>query len=200
MSGIHRKSLIYRACPAYFCFHLVEAKIFYEAMRAPLHFLLALLLMLCVLPAVAQNYKMHSVFVYSFTRYVIWPETYNSGEFEIMVLGDSPIIEELKTMAQSKKVGDRPIKITKIASPAEIKKCNMLFVSAGKTALIPEVMEKINAQSILVISEEVGAAQKGSDINFIVKDGKLAFELNQASVNRQGLRVSNELSRLAILI
>lgn len=169
-------------------------------MRAPLHFLLALLLMLCVLPVGAQNYKMHSVFVYSFTRYVIWPESYNSGDFEIMVLGDSPIIEELKAMAQTKKVGDRSIKVTQISSTAEIKKCNMLFVSSARTALIPEVMEKVNTQSILVISEEVGAAQKGSDINFIVKDGKLAFELNQASINKQGLRVSNELSRLAILI
>jgi hypothetical protein len=169
-------------------------------MRAPFHFLLALLLLLCVLPAGAQNYKMHSVFVYSFTRYVIWPESYNTGDFEIMVLGDSPIIEELKAMAQAKKVGDRPIKIIKISSPAEIKKCNMLFISSSKSALIPEVMEKISTQSVLVISEEAGAAQKGSDINFVVKDGKLAFELNQASVNRQGLKVSNELSRLAILI
>ncbi|HTF17485.1 MAG TPA: YfiR family protein [Chryseolinea sp.] len=169
-------------------------------MRAPLHFLLALLLLLCVLPAAAQNYKMHSVFVYSFTRYVIWPDTYSTGDFEILVLGDSPIIEELKAMAQAKKVGERPIKVTKISSATEIKKCNMLFVSSSKSALIPEVMEKINTQSILVISEEAGAGQKGSDINFIVKDGKLAFELNQASVTRQGLKVSNELSRLAILI
>lgn len=169
-------------------------------MRAPLHFLLVLLLVLCILPAVAQNYKMHSVFVYSFTRYVIWPDAYNTGDFEIMVLGDSPIIDELKAMAQSKKVGERTIKVTRISAPAEIKKCNMLFVSAASSALIPEVMEKVNTQSILVISEEPGAAQKGSDINFIVKDGKLAFELNQASVNRQGLKVSNELSRLAILI
>lgn len=169
-------------------------------MRAPLHFLLALLLVLCILPGKAQNYKMHSVFVYSFTRYVIWPDAYNSGDFEIMVLGDSPIIDELKAMAQAKKVGDRTIRVTKISSPAEIKKCNMLFVPAAKTSLLGEVMEKVNTQSILVISEEAGAAQKGSDINFIVKDGKLAFELNQASVTRQGLRVSNELSRLAILI
>lgn len=169
-------------------------------MRAPFNFLLALLLAMCALPAAAQNYKMHSVFVYSFTRYVIWPEAYSSGDFEITVLGDSPIIEELKTMAQAKKVGDRAIKVTKISSPAEIKKCNMLFVSASKSALIPEVMEKIATQSILVISEEEGAGLKGSDINFIVKDGKLAFELNQASVSRQGLKVSNELSRLAILI
>jgi len=151
-------------------------------------------------PAVAQNYKMHSVFIYSFTRYVQWPDAYNQGDFEIMVLGDSPIFDELKAMAQAKKVGDRPIKITKIKEASEIRKCNILFLSTTKSAEIAEVMEKVNTQSILVVTEEPGLAQKGSDINFIVKDGKLAFELNQASVNKQGLKVSIELTRLAILI
>jgi hypothetical protein len=151
-------------------------------------------------PAFAQNYKMHSVFIYSFTRYVQWPDAYNQGDFEILVLGDSPIVEELKAMAQAKKVGDRPIKITKIKQPSEIKKCNILFVPTARSAEIAAVMEKINTQSILVVTEEPGLALKGSDINFIVKDGKLAFELNQASVNKQGLKVSNELTRLAILI
>ena len=70
----------------------------------------------------------------------------------------------------------------------------------SRSAEIAAVMEKINTQSILVVTEEPGLALKGSDINFIVKDGKLAFELNQASVNKQGLKVSNELTRLAILI
>ena len=70
----------------------------------------------------------------------------------------------------------------------------------ARSAEIAAVMEKINTQSILVVTEEPGLALKGSDINFIIKDGKLAFELNQASVTKQGLKVSNELSRLAILI
>jgi len=151
-------------------------------------------------PVIAQNYKMHSVFIYSFTRYVQWPDAYNQGDFEIMVLGDSPILDELKAMAQAKKVGDRPIKITKIKEPSEIRKCNILFVPTSRSAEIAAVMEKINTQSSLVVSEEPGLALKGSDINFIIKDGKLAFELNQASVNKQGLKVSNELTRLAILI
>jgi hypothetical protein len=43
-------------------------------------------------------------------------------------------------------------------------------------------------------------ATKGGDINFITKEGKLAFELNQASVNKKGLKVSTELTRLAVLI
>jgi hypothetical protein len=84
-------------------------------------------LVMSLAPALAQNYKMHSVFIYSFTRYVQWPDAYNQGEFEILVLGDSPILAELKAMAQAKKVGDRVIIVTKIKSPAEIRKCNMLL-------------------------------------------------------------------------
>jgi len=73
-------------------------------------------------------------------------------------------------------------------------------VPVEKSGQIDDVIAKINTQSILVVTEEKGLALKGSDINFIVKDGKLAFELNQASVNKQKLKVSNELTRLAILI
>lgn len=148
----------------------------------------------------AQSYKMHTVFIFSFTRYVQWPENYNGGDFEIMVLGDSPILEELKSMAQVKKVGDRTIKVTKINSPAEIRKCNLLFISAAKSSQISEVLNKVTTQSILVVTEEPGLGAKGSNVNFITKDGKLAFELNQNAASKQGLKVSNELSRLAILI
>jgi hypothetical protein len=148
----------------------------------------------------AQNYKLHTVFIFSFTRYVIWPETHNSGDFEIVVLGDSPIVQALQDMAQTKKVGDRTIKVTKISSPSEIKKCNILFVTSGKSTQIADVVSKVSNQPTLIITEDAGMGSKGSDINFIMKEGKLAFELNQSAVSRQNLKIANELSRLAILI
>jgi hypothetical protein len=148
----------------------------------------------------AQNYNLHTVFIYSFTRYVIWPDAYNQGEFEILVLGESPMYEALQKMAQMKKVGDRTIKVTKIANAGEIRKCNMLFLPAGKSADLNDVVAKVNNQSILIITEEPGLGAKGSDINFIMKEGKLAFELNQTAVGKQNLKIANELSRLAILI
>lgn len=150
--------------------------------------------------AIAQNYKVHSVFMYSFTRYVQWPVEYTQGDFEILVLGDSPIVDELKEMAKSRKAGDRTIKVTKINSPADIHKCSMLFVPASKAGQLDKVMSTVGSQSIMVISESNGAGMQGSDINFVIKDGKLAFELNQATVNKKNLKVSLELSRLAILL
>jgi hypothetical protein len=148
----------------------------------------------------AQNYKLHSLFIFSFTRYVQWPETHSQGDFEIVVLGETPLVDELKTMAQAKKVGDRNIKITKINTIADLKKCNILFIPSAKSSQIAEILTKVNAQPILVVTEETGLGAKGSNINFITKDGKLAFELNQTTVTKQNLKVSNELSRLAILI
>jgi len=148
----------------------------------------------------AQSYKMHTVFIFSFTRYIQWPDAYNGGDFEILVLGDSPIVEELKSMAQVKKVGDRAIKVTKINNVSEIRKCNILFIPTAKSPQIAEVLAKITTQSILIVTEEQGLGAKGSNVNFVIKDGKLAFELNQSATVKQGLKVSNELSRLAILI
>jgi YfiR/HmsC-like len=94
---------------------------------------LVLIFLLASSLAFSQNYQLHSVFMYSFTRYVQWPNDYNHGDFEIMVLGDSPIIVELKKLAETKKVGTRSIKITRINSIAEIKKGNILFIPTDKS-------------------------------------------------------------------
>lgn len=171
---------------------------YYSAMKKTV--LIILTFVLASIAVHAQNYKLHPLYVFSFTRYVQWPEAYNQGDFEIVVLGDSPIIEELNKMAQVKKVGDRQIKVTKVNSVSEIKKCNIIFVPNTRSTQVGEVVAKVGTQPMLVITEEPGLTAKGSDINFVTKDGKLAFELNQAAISKQNLKVSNELTRLAILI
>ena len=160
--------------------------------------LLAGILLVCTLVH-GQNYKQYPLFIYSFTRYVQWPEGYTQGDFEILILGDCPLIDELKAL-QNKKVGERPIKIIKISSISEVRKCNMLFIPADKSAELPEVLKRVNQQSVLVITEEHGLGLQGSCINFISKEGKLAFEINQAALTKQNLKASIELTRLATMI
>lgn len=152
-------------------------------------------------PVFSQDYKLHPVYIYSFTKYVIWPDSYKEGDFKILVLGDSPIVKELESMAKAKKTPDnRTIVVTRIGSPSEIQKCNVLFIPVSKSKMLPEIMAKVGDQSILVVTEEEGLGLKGSNINFVVKEGKLAFELNQSTLMKQNLKAASELSRLAIQI
>jgi hypothetical protein len=76
----------------------------------------------------------------------------------------------------------------------------MLFIPAAQSAQFAAVTGKTANQSILVITEEPGLGAKGSDINFITKDGKLAFELNQGAASKHNLKISNALMGMAILI
>jgi hypothetical protein len=148
----------------------------------------------------AQNYQTHSLFIYSFTRFVQWPEESRQGDFQISVLGDSPIADELKAMAEKKKASGRNISVSVIKDLSEFKKCHILFVSQNWSARFQDVAGKIGEEPVLIVTEQAGLGSKGSDVNFITKDGKLVFELNQTAMGKHKLKASAELTRLAILI
>ncbi len=148
----------------------------------------------------AQNYQTHSLFIYSFTRFVQWPEDARQGDFQITVLGESPITDELKSMAEKKKASGRTITVTTITDLSEFKKGHILFVSQSWSARLAEVLAKIGEEPVLVVTEQPGLGLKGSGVNFITKEGKLVFELNQSALGKQKLKASAELTRLAILI
>lgn len=145
----------------------------------------------------SQNYQTHTLFMYGFMKYVQWPAEDAQGDFEIAVLGDSPILAELKLMAEKKKLGTRTIHVTKITSIDEVKKSHILYISPAFNPRFADLAAKVGDQSILLITELAPATSKGN-INFVNKDGKLAFEMNQASLTKQHLKASNELIRMAI--
>ena len=146
-----------------------------------------------------QNFQTHALFMYSFTRFVQWPPESSAGDFEIVVLGDSPILNELKAMADKKKAGSRTIRVTKISSVADFKKGHILYVPIDWTAKYPEVTAKIGDTPVLLVTEQAATANKGC-VNFVNnKDGRLAFELSQAQMGKHKLRATAELTRMAIV-
>jgi hypothetical protein len=150
------------------------------------------------LKAQATDYRFHSVFIYNFTKYIQWPESYQSGDFVIGVLGNSPIAAELEKLSANKTVGMQKIIVRKFKSADEIGTCHILFLPVTGSNSFEEVQEKLKGKHTLVITEKSGLAQKGSGINFIQQDNKWKFELNESATQSAGLKVSKELSKLAI--
>ena len=147
----------------------------------------------------SQNYQVHTLYMYSFTKYIKWPESYSEGDFVIGVLGESEIVSHLKKMASLKKVGDRLIRVVEYSSIEEVNKCNMLFVSESIKDF-DKVMKKMHGTSTLIVTEHEGLGKKGSAINFIIRQNKLLFELNQTAIDQAGLLISQDLVKFAIMI
>lgn len=157
---------------------------------------------LCYGSASAQevNYKAYSVYVYNFIKYIEWPEETKADEFVIAIVGDSPIIKDLKVLAASKKANGKAIVIKKFASIEEVDHCKILYVSNSvKNSMLKLAIEKTKTLSALLITEREGQAKKGAGINFVtLEDETLKFEVNRKVIEGNKLKISNTLMSLGL--
>ena len=136
----------------------------------------------------------------NFTKLIEWPASYREGNFIVGVIGDSPLYAELVKMAKTKKVANQPLEIKKFSTVEDIGKCHILFVSENKSQDITSVVKKVKSNSTLIITSKQGLVDKGSGINFIVKNNRQKFELNKENVEKNKLKVSSNLEALAFTV
>lgn len=147
------------------------------------------------------DYKSYSVYVYNFIKYIEWPEASKKGDFVIGIIGDSPVIGELKKLAVSKKANGQTITIKKFSSIAEVSNCQILYISSSKSGTLKEALEKIKNMPTLLVTEREGLARKGAGINFVtMEDETLKFELNKKAIESHNLQIASVLVTLGIPI
>lgn len=153
--------------------------------------------------AVAQErppHEIHAAMLYNFIKYVQWPNEADGGEFVVGVIGDENVFNTLKQWYDGKPKGTKKYVIKKLASPTEASDCQVVYVGKSKNKDFESIKGSTTGKSVLTITDGNGLGHKGSCINFKVVDGKLKFELNQATVASSNLKVSSQLSSMAILI
>lgn len=151
-------------------------------------------------PAMSGEYDIKALFLYNFSKYVMWPEFEAAPEFVIGVLGSSKIQEPLQVIADEKKVGDKPIVVQVYESLEEIEDCHILFVAKDKKRELDPILEAVNSRPILTVGETKGYAESGMILNFFMKENKVKFELNRSALEQSGLTASSQLMKLAVLV
>ena len=165
--------------------------------------LVVILAMVATVNGVAQErptHEIHAAMLYNFIKYVQWPNEGETGDFVVGVIGDENVFNTLKTWYDGKAKGSKKYVIKKLASADEANTCQVVYVGKSKNRDFEIIKSSVTGKSILTITDGNGMAEKGSCINFKVIDGKLKFELNQAMVSGSNLKVSTQLSSMAILI
>lgn len=146
------------------------------------------------------EYKLYAGFMYHFAKFTQWPSSKQSGDFVIGVVGSSDMAKYATALAASKQFGNRKIVVKEFSSASSAGECSILFLAKGKTGELSSANALSKKNNILLVTESPGAGRNGSTINFVQQDGKIRFELNKKTADSQGLKISSELQKLAILI
>jgi hypothetical protein len=146
------------------------------------------------------THEIHAAMLYNFIKYIQWPNEAEGGDFVVGIYGDDNMFNTLKQWYDGKPKGNKKYSIKKLASGDEAGTCQVIYVGKNKNKDFESVKSNVASKSVLTITDGNGMGQKGSCINFKVIDGKLKFELNQSAVSTANLKVSSQLSSMAILI
>jgi len=144
-----------------------------------------------------------AAFLYHFTQYVEWPAAaFESPESPVIlgVLGDVAYLQLITASAGGKSVGGRPIVVREIRSPSGAVGCHVVFVGASQAAAVPAIVRAVGASPVLTVSDAPEFAKAGGAVGFVVKNGKVAFQVNVKAAGRAGLKVSSKLLRLAEIV
>jgi YfiR/HmsC-like len=160
----------------------------------------ALLVSSSTLAQERPTHEIHAAMLFNFIKYVQWPNEGEPGDFVVGVIGDENVFNTMKQWYDGKAKGSKKYVIKKLSSADEATNCQVVYVGKSKNRDFDIIKTSVTGKSILTITDGNGMGQKGSCINFKVIDGKLKFELNQAMVSGSNLKVSTQLSSMAILI
>lgn len=151
--------------------------------------------------SVSKEYQLKAAFLYNFTKFVEWPpERFadDTSPIVIAVLGKNPFGDEITNLVKNRSVNGRSIIVRFIASDAEISSAHIVFITAGEESRVNESL--FAPPGVLTVGESSEFMARGGMIRFTLIGEKVRFEINQASSERAGLKISGQLLKLATAV
>lgn len=150
--------------------------------------------------AEVPEYQVKAEFLERFTRFIDWPADADEGPFTIGVIGRNPFGSYLERVVASHKIKGRQIEVRYLDDLAQIDRCQVLFIASSERDRLPKILARTGSRPILTVSDSAGFAAAGVLINFYSATDTVRFEINEAAVEKSGLKVSARLLKLARLV
>lgn len=159
----------------------------------------------CILTAALQassqsQERVYASLLINFSRGIQWPEGSNDGPFVIGVLDYGPLADELRALLSNMRIDGRKTEIRELRGADEANGLNVLFIPAFKARMLQSFTQRTSSPETLVVTNKPGLAQLGSDINLVLVNGKLRYEINCRAIEDRGMRIAAGIKGMGIVV
>ena len=138
--------------------------------------------------------------VLNFAKYMNWPNEQfasNSAPITIGVVGDSKMLDRLKSAAVGKSVENHQLVVLPVETEADAEKCQILFLAGSGRKLQNQLLRDVKSKQVLTVGENDQFLSQGGIINFVIKEDRVRFDINADAAHAAGLPVSAKIMSLA---
>lgn len=144
--------------------------------------------------------QVKAAYLYKFSAYVEWPpSTFAQADTPITigVVGTDALVAALNNLKQSLSASSRGIKVKQLKPEEPLAGVQILFIGGVENKELKRLLEGIQSQPVLTVTDFPGALDAGSAINFVPIDDRIRFEVSLAHAERSGLKISARLLSVA---
>lgn len=151
-----------------------------------------------------EEYRVKALFLYNFTQFVEWPqEAFKApgDPLTICVLAPSPFERgELEQALSGKRFESHPLVSRLISDPSQSTGCHIVFIGATAARRARAFVAGPKQPGLLTVGENPGFAEGGGVVNFLIREGRVRLEINIGAAERERLRISAKLLKLAEIV
>jgi hypothetical protein len=147
------------------------------------------------------EYQVKAAFLLNFTKFIEWPASafqQADSPISICILGVDPFGSALDQILSGELVNGRRVVAQRIKSAPPPQACHALFVSRPEKdgGKIPPGL----GPGVLTVGEGEGFIRDGGMIAFVIENRRVRFEINRATAENAGLKLSSKLLSVAKVV
>ena len=139
-------------------------------------------------------YKVQSLYLYNFAKYIQWDEI--GDKYVIGIFANADAFDELEAVLKPRQVNGKQFEIIKLKEESEMANCHIVFIDDSHAARLRKASD-LNLDNTLVVTAS-DQTSNGSNISFVVVDNKMKFKIDLGSCEKKSLTVSNNLIALGV--
>jgi len=147
------------------------------------------------------EYAVKAAYLSKFGLYVEWPRaafSSPSSALNLCIAGEDPFGATLDKAVADQRIGNRAIVVRRLKPVARDSGCHILYVGGSDKRQIRQVIDAVQGTAVLIVSDGASPAPAGSIINFVVKDNRVRFDIDDEAAEQNALTVSSKLLSLAL--
>jgi hypothetical protein len=174
-----------------------------RVVRSLLPLLAGCVLALPPLRALAQasgvEYAVKATYLYKFVPFVEWPAgTFASASdpLVICIVGTDPVSELVDEAAKGQVAAGHPVAVAHLSATADETGCQVLYVALRGAAAM-SVLARVRGMPVLTVTDAADDPRIRAVVNFVVRENRVRFEIDQGAAADNRLVVSSKLLNLA---
>jgi len=144
------------------------------------------------------EYAVKAAYIVKFPFYVEWPPSAFSGPnapLALCVVGEDPFGRLLDEAAAGQEVQGHPLVVRRMKSLGGDSNCHVVYLGADVRA--DARVAAARSSSALVVTD---APNNGGMINFVVRDNRVRFTVDDEAAAQSGLSISSKLLNVALAV